>query len=266
MPSSSSNFLQAKGKLEALHDHALAVLCAAAPELLGRMKLCGGTALSRFHLHHRLSFDLDFFHPPGFDAQEALAALHTGSLRIENLRITHDVVKADQLHFDLVMDQGRVKASMIEDVYAEVFPAMESGLAFGGVKVMTEAIEGLYHRKLRTIVGSAGQEAQAPSGGRQTARDLFDLYVLSIVVQPLLPFAEALPYIFPTQAFYEGLANMPWFEIAGELEGVISAPEWKAGCDVKVLQTHLYAQLGMIELPDGGGRDGDEDQEDAQWR
>jgi hypothetical protein len=257
MTPDTSRFLREKAELEALQDHALAALCAAAPALLGGMKLCGGTALSRFHLHHRLSFDLDFFHPPGFDAQAALAQVNASGVRIANLRITHDAVKADQLHFDLVTDRGRVKVSMVEDMYADVFPPIESGLAFQGVKIMTEAIQGLYHRKLRTIVGSASQEAQTPSGGRQTARDLFDLYVLSIATQPLLPFAEGLPYIFPIQAFYQGMANMPWFEIAVELEEMVPAPEWKAGCDVNGLQTHLYAQLGMIELPEQDAQDED---------
>jgi predicted nucleotidyltransferase component of viral defense system len=250
MTPDTSNFLRKKEELEALQDHALATLCAAAPGLFGAMKLCGGTALSRFHLHHRLSYDLDFFHPPGFDAQEALARLSASGLRIEDIRITHDAVKADQLHFVVVTDRGDVKASMVEDMYAQVFPAIESGLAFRGVRIMTEAIEGLYHRKLRTIVGSVGQAALAPSGGRQTARDLFDLYVLSIATQPLLPFIEALPYVFPIQAFYEGLANMPWFEITVELEGMVPAPKWRTGCDVNELQKHLYAQLGMIEIPD----------------
>jgi len=245
-----SNFLRQKSELEALQNHALATLCAETPQLLSGMKLCGGTALSRFYLDHRLSFDLDFFHPPGFNAQDALEKLNAGGLRIEDARITHDPIKADQVHFILVTDRGDVKISIVEDMYAQVFPAVESGLALNGVRIMTEAIEGLYHRKLRTIVGSADHAAQMPSGGRQTARDMFDLYVLSIANRPLLPFIEALPYIFPIQAFYEGLANMPWFEITEELERIISAPKWKAGCDVNVLQKHLYAQLGMIEVPD----------------
>ncbi|MDR2154370.1 MAG: nucleotidyl transferase AbiEii/AbiGii toxin family protein [Burkholderiaceae bacterium] len=255
MTPDASRFLEKKAELQALHDHALTTLCAAAPELLGGVKLCGGTALSRFHLHHRLSFDLDFFHPPGFNARDALAKLNAGRLRLEDLRVTHDAVKADQLHFVLVTGRGDVMVSLVEDMYADVFPPIESGLAFGGVKIMTEAIEGLYHRKLRTIVGSVGQAAQAPSGGRQTARDLFDLYVLSITTQPLMPFIEGLPYIFPIQAFYQGLANMPWFEITAELEVMTPAPEWRDGCDVSLLQKHLYAQLGMIELSDEDGQD-----------
>ncbi len=254
-----SSFLQEKDELEALQEHALAILCATAPELLGRMKLCGGTALSRFYLHHRLSYDLDFFHSPGFDAQDALTKLSASSLRIEDIQITHDAVKANQLHFVLVTDRGDVKVSMVEDMYAQVFPAIESGLTFDGVRIMTEAIEGLYHRKLRTVVGSAGHAAQIPCAGRQTARDMFDLYVLSIATQPLVPFIEALPYVFPIQAFYEGLANMPWFDIAVELEGMVSAPKWKSGCDVNTLQRHLYAQLGMIEIPDEGRQDEDDE-------
>jgi hypothetical protein len=263
MTLTASHFSRQEAELQALHDEALAVLCAAAPGLLGGMKLCGGTALSRFYLHHRLSYDLDFFHPPGFDAQQALEKLKASGVRAQNLRITHDAVKADQLHFDQVTGRGRVRVSMVEDMYAHEFPAAESGLKFDDVKIVTEVIEGLYHRKLRTIVGWAGETAQAPAGGRQTARDLFDLYVLSIAVQPVLPFIESLSYIFPIQAFYEGLASMPWFDIAVELEGMVAAPEWQAGRDVDALQKHLYAQLGMIDVPDENGRGGETDQADA---
>ena len=51
----------------------------------------------------------------------------------------------------------------------------------------------------------------------QTARDLFDLYVLSQEVMPLRPFMQSLPSAYPAAAFDNGLASMPWFELMDEL-------------------------------------------------
>ncbi|KWT67016.1 MULTISPECIES: nucleotidyl transferase AbiEii/AbiGii toxin family protein [unclassified Variovorax] len=249
-PISAADFLERKKETDARQDAALDALVLAGGELLAGAKLSGGTALSRFHLCHRLSYDLDFFVPQGFDAQAALSQVTAARLLIDGLEITHDAVKADQLHFVLLTARGRVKVSFVEDMYAETFPALESGLVVGSTKIMTEAVPELYHRKLRTVVGWAGDGATTPPGGRQTARDMFDLYVLSIAFQPLPEFVDSLPYAFPIQAFYEAIPAMPWFDLVEELDQTVASPRWAGGRDVDVLRDHIYAQLGMIELPD----------------
>ena len=217
-----------------------------------KAKLCGGTALSRFHLQHRISYDLDFFVPTGFDAQALLDRL-TAKVSIANLEITHDPVKADQLHFTVEVHGMPVKMSAVEDMYADFFPSIPSGLQqsqVGQRMIMTEGIDGLYHRKLRTVVGWAAATAEHPSGGRQTARDMFDLFVLSQAHMPLLLFIEQLPFAFAMQAFQDGLANMPWFDLIVELEETIASPRWQMGMDIENLRNHLFADLGMTEFPD----------------
>jgi len=219
--------------------------------LMAQVKLCGGTALSRFYLQHRISYDLDFFIPEGmaFNAQ-ALADRIASQVKIQGLEITHDAIKADQLHFFVPLPGGDgIKMSFAEDMYAATFPPVPSGLKISGVEVQTESVQGLYHRKLRTVVGWADRDALMPQGGRQTARDMFDLYVLSQTAMPLKPFIESLPYAFPLDAFTGGMAVMPWFEIAGELAQTIAAPRWQSGCDVSAVRDHLFNQLGMAELP-----------------
>jgi len=56
--------------------------------LMAQIKLCGGTALSRFYLQHRISYDLDFFVPEGagFHAQ-ALADRLASKVKIQGLAL-----------------------------------------------------------------------------------------------------------------------------------------------------------------------------------
>ena len=225
------------------------VLPCAAQVMRQPMRLCGGTALSRFYLQHRLSYDLDFFVAPdsGFNPQ-TLAERIASSVPIFNLEISHDSVRADQLHFLVQIGQEPVRLSFVEDMYAAAFAPIPSGLSVAGIAIQTESVEGLYHRKLRTVVGWADSAATAPAGGRQTARDLFDLFVLSQESVALRPFIESLPYIFPQTAFEDGLANMRWFDLAAELSELIAAPAWQAGLDIEILQRHLYTQLDMSEV------------------
>ena len=46
-------------------------------------KLCGGTAMSRCWLGHRVSYDLDFFLPEGFDAGRMATKLKTANVAYE---------------------------------------------------------------------------------------------------------------------------------------------------------------------------------------
>lgn len=219
--------------------------------LMAQVKLCGGTALSRFHLQHRISYDLDFFVPEGlgFNAQ-ALADRVASKVKILGLEVTHDAIKADQLHFFVpIPGRDAIKMSFVEDMYAATFPPVPSGLAIDGIAIQTESVQGLYHRKLRTVVGWADSDAAVPSGGRQTARDMFDLFVLSQTVMPLKPFIESLPYAFALEAFTAGMAVMPWFEISDELAQTIAAPVWQSGQEVSTVRDHLFKELGMVELP-----------------
>lgn len=141
--------------------------------------------------------------------------------------------------------------SFVEDAYFELFPSIEA--PFGNGMVRTEPVEGLYHRKLRTVSGhTAGGDSF--EGGRQKARDVFDLYVLSQKVKPIRPFMASLPYPFPAAAFDNGLANMPWFELMDELSEIICNPKWSRAKDIAFLQNAFYEQIGAgIVIEEGDG-------------
>ena len=211
-------------------------------------KLCGGTALSRCWLDHRVSFDLDFFLPEGFKAGELAVAMKKAGINFRTKDIVDDLKKANQLH-GYVSHEGRLlKVSFVEDAYFTLFPPVEK--SFGGGLVRTEEIPGLYHRKLRTVAGH-GSEGDSFAGGRQTARDAFDLYVLSQVFKPLAEFIESLPYAFPSAAFNNGLASMPWYDLVDELDEIVCADEWAHAKHIAVLQAALYEQIGAVLVDDG---------------
>lgn len=209
-------------------------------------KLCGGTALSRCWMHHRLSYDLDFFLPHGFNAADMAVTLKKSGIAYETKDIVDDPRKANQLHGYVNHNGQRLKVSFVEDAYFETFPAVEK--AFGNLNVRTEEIPGLYHRKLRTVAGS-GADGDSFEGGRQKARDLFDLHVLSSWL-PIREFMASLPYSFPSDAFDNGLANMPWLEIMDELEEIVCDPKWNQAKEVWYLQNALYAQIGATTVLD----------------
>lgn len=210
-------------------------------------KLCGGTALSRCWLGHRVSFDLDFFLPEGFKAGKLAVAMKDAGIDFRTKDIVDDLKKANQLH-GYVSHEGRLlKVSFVEDAYFMLFPAVEK--SFGRGLVRTEEIPGLYHRKLRTVAGH-GSEGDSFEGGRQTARDLFDLYVLSRTFKPPVEFIESLPYAFPSAAFSNGLASMPWYDLADELGEIVCADEWAPARDVAFLQNALYEQIGAVLVDD----------------
>lgn len=210
-------------------------------------KLCGGTALSRCWLGHRLSYDLDFFFPHGFKARDMSAAMKRAGISFDTRDIVDDPRKANQLHGYVLHGGLTLKVSFVEDAYFDLFPAVEGKL--GGQPVRTEEIPGLYHRKLRTVAGG-GSEGDSFEGGRQKARDLFDLHVLSESCMPIREFMSTLPYEFPAGAFDNGLASMPWFELMDELSEIVCADKWSASKDVEVLQKSLFAQIGATIVMD----------------
>jgi len=241
--------------LYSLQDSALKRLQAMGSSSFDEAKLCGGTALSRCWLSHRISYDLDFFFPEGFDARKMAESLKRAGILYETKDIVDDRRKANQLHGYVVHEGERLKVSFVEDAYFELFPSIQK--PFGSFEVKTEEVAGLYHRKLRTVSGS-GMEGASFEGGRQKARDLFDLYVLSSSYLPIRPFMASLPYAFPSDAFDNGLVSMPWFELIDELEEIVCDPKWSEAKNIDFLQQALLAQIGAETVIDECAADDDE--------
>lgn len=222
-------------------------------------KLCGGTALSRCWLGHRVSYDLDFFIPYGFKAADMATALKKAGIEYETKDLVDDPRKANQLHGYVIHDGQRLKVSFVEDAYFETFPPVTK--TFGNLLVRTEEIPGLYHRKLRTVAGRGDDEVEDSfEGGRQKARDLFDLHVLSSSYMPIRAFMDALPYPFPSGSFDNGLVSMPWFDLIDELNEIVCDSKWTPAKDIEYLQDALYSQIGATVVSDDLLADDDEEE------
>lgn len=177
--------------------------------------LAGGTALARYYLHHRVSYDLDFFVGGVFSPEKLSIALGRIGINLSDVQFESGGVLAHQLHGYANLDESIVKISFVEDVYEGMWPRKQFG------KVITEEIGGLYHRKLRTISGSGyGKDTK---GARQTARDLFDAYVLSSQVKPIHLFlseSNQQGANYPQDSFCANILSMPWFDLMDEFDGL----------------------------------------------
>lgn len=232
-----------KEDLYPLQESVLTLLQSIDYEPMAIAKLCGGTALSRCWINHRISYDLDFFLPGGFDARGMAEAMKKSGINYQTKELVDDPKKANQLHGYVSHNGKLLKVSFMEDSYFGVYPAVVK--PFGSASVRTEEVPGLYHRKLRTVAGH-GAEGDSFEGGRQKARDVFDLYVLSKEYKPLTEFIESLPYAFPSQAFNNGLASMPWYDLIDELSEIVCDEKWNQAKDVGFLQDALFKQIGAV--------------------
>jgi hypothetical protein len=183
-----------------------------------RVILVGGTALARCYLKHRASYDLDFFINARFDPLVIQRRLSGTGVPLQMVETVSDPMFAAQLHGTADVGGEPLRVSIVEDICADMFPVK----TVSGIR--TETIEGLYHRKLRTITGSGGGETSSTgrrvhAGARQTARDLFDLYVLSNEVRPLMEFVRAINEYgaaVPEKLLISGLRRIRWMELMDE--------------------------------------------------
>jgi len=181
--------------------------------------LAGGTALARCHLHHRISWDLDFFVDGPFDPALLLRRLQDAGVELQDPSQEAGGTFVTQLHGPANVGKEVIKLSFVEDIFAGMFETTRCGV------IRTEVIEGLYHRKLRTITGTGEIHTASGhvlgQGARQKARDLFDLYVLEKTVQPIDEFVYAINQHganVPLEALYQGFAAMPWQDMIDEFE------------------------------------------------
>lgn len=190
--------------------------------------LAGGTALERCYLHHRISYDLDFFVNQRFDPQLILKRLKNEEIILFEAEVENDPNFAAQLSGIVEEKREHIKVSFVEDIYSDMFPVNEIGV------IKTETIEGLYHRKLRTITGSretiTSTGRSISQGFRQTARDLFDLYVLSREIKNLGDFLTEINHHganISEIAVESGIRRMPWIDLMDEFETLEVAERYK---------------------------------------
>lgn len=154
--------------------------------------LAGGTALALYYLHHRFSWDLDFFSPK-YSLSEigrlvSAFRKHVGKqIELESELI---VSGRAQVRFYCMPVKGAsrpLKIDFVEDVLFKK-PTVEKQ---EGVRVYS--VENIYFQKIVAISGIRAEmnEVGRPiHQGRNEARDVFDIYVLSKKIQRLHKFLQ----------------------------------------------------------------------------
>ena len=153
--------------------------------------LAGGTALARFYFNHRESVDLDFF-TKDYDLKrvEAIIKELKKCLKKKVILISQilSAGKAKIMIYNVEFNKTEyLKIDFVEDIFdiCKPFKKVE------GMNILS--LEDIYLRKIFAIAGVIPKEDVTGRkqfiGGRQEAKDFFDLYHLSHTFMNLSQFA-----------------------------------------------------------------------------
>ena len=206
--------------------------------------LVGGTALA-IRYKHRYSEDLDFF------TQRWTKALHrTLAKRITTATGFPARLIAEQRKPGLagvafynfqITTKDLLKVDVIEDFDRLLHPVGLDGVA---------SLDDICLRKLRAVIGWRGRRSstgQELSGGRQEAKDLFDVWYLSTHHAPLHEW-------FPAHFSREDYARLTrWLQAMTRQETTFALLDVAPGCNTKRIVRHLeeqvYDRLNRVYVP-----------------
>ena len=206
--------------------------------------LGGGTALSKFYFNHRQSFDLDFF-TESYSRKDIISLVEFLSIESgRGFEIVKEQPKKDRIRI-LVFNAGispkySLKIDFIEDYIRRLKPAKQ----FNGICVFS--LEDIYLRKIYAVSGTLESLDQIGRkiriGGRQEAKDFYDLYFLSHTFMNLSVFAGK----YCNQAMQEALIN--WFRSYPRLEIKSGILELKTEnmVDYRAMEAHFKAEIDRI--------------------
>ena len=206
--------------------------------------LGGGTALSKFYFNHRMSFDLDFF-AQRYNRKEIISLLEFLSKESgKDFEILKEQSKKDKVR--ILVSNARLspkyslKVDFIEDYIKRLKPARQ----FNGIGVFS--LEDIYLRKVYAVSGTLESLDQIGRkiriGGRQEAKDFYDLYFLSHTFMNLSVFARK--YCNP--AMREALIN--WFRSYPRLEtksGILKL-KTENRVDYRAMERHFKVEIDRI--------------------
>jgi len=150
--------------------------------------LGGGTALSLFYFRHRESYDLDFF-TKGFSDRRIEEVIEELSRAVgQKVPLLSKNRARDQAKITMYEVSGGLKIDFIEDLFRH----FDNKTKVNEIPILSK--ESIYLRKvyatcgIEEILSDTGRTEFV--GGRQEAKDYFDLYTLSSVFMPLSKFVE----------------------------------------------------------------------------
>ena len=208
--------------------------------------LAGGTALSRFYLNHRQPDDLDFF-SQDFSVERVKAIVaDLGSTINKEIILTAVGQNMSKTRTEiLVYNIEFAKDEFLKiDFVRDVLELLSNIKVFERTRVLS--IEDIYVRKIYTVSGLPVKNDEVGrkefSGGRQEAKDLFDIYFLSTQFLSLANFINK----FCGQILKEGVIR--WFRTFDRMQMKIDLTEIKTEKKIsfREIDRHLGNEIEKI--------------------
>lgn len=206
--------------------------------------LAGGTALSKFYFQHRDSYDLDFFAQDystvRIDTLVALLSKTTGK-KMKLVQESHKDGFAKLRIYELIFAANNaLKIDFVEDFIPLISPLKE----VDGIDVLS--LDDIYLRKIHAIAGTfpeidrIGQKRFL--GGREEAKDFYDLHQLSSTYRRLSEFA--LKHCNDLQK--EALVR--WYQVYNRLEIKIGLTELntRSPIEFSTLERHFKKEIDIL--------------------
>ncbi|MBL7157073.1 MAG: nucleotidyl transferase AbiEii/AbiGii toxin family protein [Candidatus Omnitrophica bacterium] len=200
--------------------------------------LTGGTALA-FYYNHRFSEDLDFFTQEYSalipDRIMSFISQKTGfSYKLDREQNIAGLVKM-KVYF-LKLNKGRqLKVDIVQD-YVDNINAVKNGL---------HSLDDIYYRKILAGIGTSTKESDAGKpipAGRQSVKDIFDIYYLSKKYKKLSKF-------FLEHFTYEKAeALFVWYRSFSRMNLKLELMDLVPGFDVSALLDHVDDEI-LKKLP-----------------
>ncbi len=206
--------------------------------------LAGGTALSLYYFQHRESLDLDFFtHSFSKPRVSQLVKLLSEALN-KKIELIAEETRKNRLKvavYSLRIDKKNfLKIDFVQD-YLDFIKQPKS---INGIKVL--ALEDIYIRKIYALIGTSSAEdwigRRVTKGGRQEAKDFYDLYCLSHIFMRLSVFS----FKYGNQIIREALIR--WFRTYSRLDiktGLLEL-ELKKSNDYIDMERHFKKEVEKI--------------------
>ena len=215
--------------------------------LSGRLEgfyLAGGTALSLYYFHHRGSLDLDFF-TPTFNMVAVQNIVDELAAKMgKKIQLITQQNKKNLIKIAVYMIKLRPKESLKIDFVEDFLKTIKLPKLINGIAVLS--LEDIYLRKVYAISGSIevideiGRKVAA--GGRQEAKDFFDLYCLSTILMPLSKFA----YKYCDSVHKEALVR--WFRSYDRMAIKTGLLELKTNKDIdyRLMESHFKKEIDKL--------------------
>jgi hypothetical protein len=219
------------------------VLRVFAEEAVG-FALAGGTALERYYLHHRFSWDLDFFSPV-YDEAEIERLTTAFKKRVDpRLKLQAELTAGGRarVRFYSMPVRGAsrpLKIDFVEDVLTRT-PKVRR---FEGVRVYD--VDCLYRHKVAAIAGvhrELDEVGRTVQEGRNEPRDVFDLYMLSTKVAPLHRILADL-----SPLYQKGMIH--WYRTFSRQDlklGVLDLDRYDPTFDARDMISHLENEIRLF--------------------